>query len=242
MNPKDISSARKLFSSIKTKATRLKRARAVLCVPYLYIESLSRLKNIKIELGAQDAYHESEGAFTGRISTNMLKKAGVKYVILGHSEMRATGDTNKEVNKKIKKALEDRLMVVLCVGEIVRDEEGAYLSFISDELQESLMKVPKEFFKNVIVAYEPIWAVGAKSKNVDTPADFLEKAIFIRKILSHITEKHIAMKIPILYGGSVNENNCEGFLRDGKADGLLIGRASLDKDSFGAILKIADSI
>jgi triosephosphate isomerase len=172
----------------------------------------------------------------------MLKKAGIDYVICGHSEARALGDTNETVNKKIREAFLWRLIPILCVGERNRDEDGRYLEFIEEEIKTALFKVPKKLFTNLIVAYEPVWAIGENAQQASTPEDFLEKSIFIRKIITSLSDKETAMRVPILYGGSVDEHNAFGFLSEGKGDGLLVGRASLDAESFGEILSIAESL
>jgi len=240
MNPSDLLSAKKIFARVKSTVAKAKRTKVIMCVPYVYLYSLLGSGNGHIALGAQDAFWEEKGAFTGKISTRIIRAAGARYVILGHSEVRSLGDTDEVVNKKVRRALSERLMVVLCVGERVRDEEGKYLSFIGRQLDDALVKIPKPYFKNLIIAYEPVWAIGARAGGASTPEDFFEKSIFIRKVLSHIAGKDIAMKVSVLYGGSVDEKNAEGFLDVGRADGLLVGRASLDPDSFKKIILVAN--
>jgi len=193
-------------------------------------------------MGAQDAFYKKDGAFTGEISPAMLKKEGVEYLILGHSEKRALGDTNEIINKKLKLAIDYRLRVILCVGERERDDHGEYLNFIRSELEEGLKGLNKNYFKYLIVAYEPIWAIGKNAKSSSTPEDFLEKSIFIKKVLHKLTDRSTLEKIPILYGGSVDESNALSFLQAGEADGLLVGRASLDPARFNSILDIANSL
>ena len=242
MNPTDEASARKLFLRIKIKANKLRKVKAIICPPSIYLSSLANLSTSQCTLGAQDSFLETNGAFTGKISPLMIKRIGAHHVILGHSESRDSGDTDDIINKKIKKAFESQLIVILCVGEKERDHEGRYLEFLQNQLREGLFKIPKKLLKNLIVAYEPVWAIGVKAKGTSTPGDFLEKSIFIKKVLSHITDKDIAMNTPILYGGSVDEKNAEGFLKDGKADGLLVGRASLSSESFNEMLTIAEHV
>tara|TARA_Y100000310_G_C20595042_1_gene770076 strand:- start:614 stop:1369 length:756 start_codon:yes stop_codon:yes gene_type:complete len=239
MNPVTFREASALFKSIKMKVAR-RESKCVICPPSIYLDAFVNSPG-KCAIGAQDAYFEREGAFTGNISAAMLKKEGADYVILGHSERRSEGDTNEIVNKKVHAALTERLIVILCIGEHERDEEGAYLSFLNEEIQESLAGVAPAHFKNIVIAYEPIWAIGKKAKKPATPEDYLEKSIFIRKVVSTMTNKDIAMKLRILYGGSVNEKNAEEFFAIGRADGFLIGRASRNPDTYGAIVQIADN-
>lgn len=241
MNPENMKVAKQIFQKIKTKAGKFKKAKCVICPPFIYLDAFAKAHGT-CAIGAQDAFWEESGARTGEISASMISKLNVPYVILGHSERRELGDTNEIVNKKVIEALRQRLMVIVCVGEKTRDEEGSYLQFLQAEIEESLAKIPARYFKNIIVAYEPIWAIGEKAKKSSTPEDFLEKAIFIRKVLTQLTDKKIAMKIPILYGGSVNDANAAGFLQEGRADGLLIGRASRDPQIFGEILKTAHNV
>jgi len=191
-------------------------------------------------LGSQDVFHEAEGAYTGEVSVSNLKSVGVKYVILGHSERRAAGETNKDVNIKVKASLKAGLNTVVCVGEKVRDEHAEYLHHLKVELKESLQGVTPVAAKKLVIAYEPIWAVGKNAKKADTPQETQETILFLRKILTEIFNKKIAMTMPIIYGGSVNPKNAVSFITDGGADGLLIGRASLNGTQFGKILKDSD--
>ena len=128
------------------------------------------------------------------------------------------------------------------MGERVRDEDGAYLSFVENELRQALAKVSKESLSRMVIAYEPVWAVGPKALRADTPEELFEMVIFIRKIVSKLFDADAAHKIQVLYGGSVDEKNAEGFLTKENANGLLVGRASLDAKRFNAILEVAEKI
>lgn len=242
MNPDSSRVASTLFQSYKTKGSRLRRAKVIICAPFVYLETLAKKQTTQCAVGAQSVFFEESGAHTGRVSPRMLRNLKVNYVIVGHSEQREGGVTNEIVNKKVKAAFDERLKVVLCIGEHERDDEGEYLSYIKEQLKVGLGKIPKKFYVHLIVAYEPIWAIGEHARGASTPEDFLEQALYIRKVLAQLTDKETAMKVPVLYGGSVNEQNAEGFLREGRADGLLVGRASLDADSFKEILSLADTI
>jgi triosephosphate isomerase len=241
LNPKTLREAKSIFEKIKKSASRRKKVEVVLCPSFLYLESFVKNSG-QCFIGAQDVFWEEEGAFTGQISASQLSDLGVSYVIIGHSERREYGgDTNEQINKKILEALRFRLRVIFCIGEVARDEEGNYLTFLAKELEEGLFKVPEKFYKNLVIAYEPIWAIGEKGK-ASTPEDFLEKSIFIKKVLTGIVDKKTALKVPVLYGGSVDENNAEEFMSLGKGDGLLVGRASLDPKSFNEILNKGEHV
>ncbi len=244
MAPVTMKEAKVTLGAIKKTASNLRNVQTVVCPPFIYLSELKKtVSGNRCVLGAQDSFWgSSEKAHTGEISPEMLSMLGVKYVILGHSEKRAFGESNETVNKKVKECLKEDFKVVLCVGESERDEHGEYTKFIKDELAESLAKIGKKDLKNIIVAYEPIWAIGKKAKRAAQPEDSLEVSILIKKILADMFGKDIAMKVPILYGGSVNSDNTESFLVDGGADGLLVGRASLDAKKFSNILKISNSV
>jgi len=243
MNPQSLKGAKNIFGEIKKTAVKLKKVETVICPPFVYMtlgDSVSKLKS-SVKMGSQDLFWEEKGSYTGEISVKMLKDLGVKYVIVGHSERREyLKETNEIINKKIKTALKEGLKVIFCVGEKNR-EPGVYLRFIKEEIEEGLKGVQKKFLKNLIVAYEPIWAIG-KGKNAATPEDVLQMGIYIKRILLPVAGKDIARNIPILYGGSANINNAEDFLVNGGIQGLLIGRESLIPKHFNEILRIAEKV
>jgi len=241
MNPKTLREARALFSSIKKTGNKLRNVQTVVCPPYPYLAELQKtVSGHRVVLGAQDVFSEPEGAYTGEVSISNLKSVGVKYVILGHSERRAAGETNKDVNTKVKASLKSGLAAVVCVGEKLRDEHAEYLHHLRVELKESLQGLTVSSVKKLIIAYEPIWAVGKNAKKADTPKETQETILFLRKILAEIFNKKIAMNIPIIYGGSVNPQNAGLFVTEGGADGLLVGRASLNRTQFNKILSVSD--
>lgn len=246
MHPRSVPEAVVLFEKIKNVALGLKGAKAVVCPPAVFLSELARelpKKQEKILLGAQDVFWEMEGAFTGEISPFQLSSVGVKYVIVGHSERRALGDNERTVAQKIAITLKSGFSGILCVGEKERDLEGEYFHFIESQLKSALTGIEKKDVKRLIVAYEPIWAISTtQSSRPATPADFLEMSLFIRKVLADMFGSALAKNTPVLYGGSVNDANAEMFLREGEADGLLVGGASLDAKKFGEILRMADSL
>ncbi len=241
MNPISGKEAEKLFTGVAKGFSSLKKTEVVICPPYLYLEKLKKISK-KIILGAQDSFWGDIGPFTGEISGEMLKNIEVRYVILGHSDRRALGEDNFSINKKIKGALSIGLIPILCVGDKERNENHEYFNFVKNQIEEGLNGISKELISKVIIAYEPVWALSTTFPRKDeTKADFLEMAIFIRKIL---TDKIGGKtKIPkIIYGGSVNEKNISEFMSDGGIDGVLVGGASLDAKKFLEIIKITEKI
>jgi len=226
-----------LFAATKRAAKKARRVKLVVCPPAVYLPFFKKGENLA--LGGQDSFTADEGAYTGQISPAMLQHVGAEYVIVGHSERRARGETDEEISRKVKLAIRHGLYGILCVGERERDDGHRYLKLLRDQFVTAVSQIPKTMFNRLILAYEPVWAIGAGAKASDTPGGFLEQKIFLRKILNEILPKKQAMEIPILYGGSVNDDNASGFLDQGEADGLLVGRASLYPQVFKSILEQA---
>lgn len=240
MNPTGLSDAKRIFTKIKTPIGKFKGVEIVVCPPAIFLGSLGSAKNLK--LGAQDGFYESAGAYTGSISLAMLKSMGIEYVLVGHSERRQAGETDEVINKKIKAGLREGLKIVLCIGENVHDENGDYLKILQNQLTKALADLPKKYFSQIMVAHEPVWAIGSSAKGADTVESFVHNRLFIKKVLADLAGKKIGLSIPILYGGSVGIKNAKEFLIDGNADGLLVGRASLVPEDFIKIIKIADEL
>lgn len=237
MYPKSVKEAREKFTAIKKIAGSVRDVQTVVCPPALYLGDLKKIvSGHRCVLGAQNAWTEAEGAYTGEVSPLQLSSLGVSYVILGHSERRAMGETDELIQKKVAAALKAGLMVVLCVGEHVRDNDGGYLKHIGEQLALSLAGISKKDLSKIVVAYEPIWAIGAHAERAASPEDALEVAIFIKRILSDMHGKGGDV-VPVLYGGSVDAKNAGAFLAQSAISGLLVGRASLDPKVFSAILK-----
>lgn len=237
MNPQSLKEAKRIAGEIKTKA--------IICPPFVYLAELSA-KFKKMSFGVQDLFWENPpagGAYTGEISAAMAKNIGAKYAIIGHSERRELGDTDEIINKKIKTALKNGLKVIFCIGEKERDSEGEYLNFIKDQINEGLKGIPRKLLTNLIIVYEPVWAISShKSTKADNPESALRTAIFIRRMLLPIAGDQLARQIPIIYGGSVDVKNAEQFLKEGGIQGLLVGSQSLIPKNFNEILKIANKI
>jgi triosephosphate isomerase len=244
MNPLSSREAVAIVRRVKKEALKYSNVKTVLCPPVVFLNEIKKVLGAteRIGLGAQDCHYEREGAHTGSVSPYMIRNIGAQYVILGHSEKRAAGDTNEIVNLKIKLALKAGLKVILCVGEKERDEYGGYLDVIGRQLMESLVGLSRSQYNNILIAYEPIWAIGTNATHADSPEGFEHSALFIRKTISNVIGNKAALKVPVLYGGSVTPANAANFLGNGGADGLLVGRVSIEPSKFGEILKIANSI
>lgn len=242
MNPSTIGDAKKLFLSVKDVASRLRNVNVVIAPPTPFIGELRHLyTGRQLEFGVQNIYFEARGSYTGETSAEMAKSAGAKYAIIGHSERRAMGETNEDVNKKIAAALLQDLTIVLCIGEVDRDVHGNYFSFLEEELRSALKGIPRISLKYILIAYEPIWAIGKTGREAMRPHEVHETTLFLRKILAQMYDKKSAFAVPILYGGSVEPENTEDLLRDGGVSGFLVGHASLEASSFLPILKTANT-
>jgi triosephosphate isomerase (TIM) len=209
----------------------------VTCVPFIHVPHVLKQAKAPLFVGAQDVAGNTEIAQTGLIGASMLKQAGVTHCIIGHSEVRARGASDTTVAEATLRLLEKNIIPIICIGERERDPQGWYLSLIKDQLETVLATIPDAAIKKIVIAYEPIWAIGDKAEREATPAECFEMVLFIRKILAdHVGEK-AATKVPILYGGSVNEHNAKLFIHEGGAQGLLIGRVSLEPKRFNALAK-----
>lgn len=215
------------------------RAGYYLAVPDVFISTLLPLAK-KGSIGSQNISGTDLGAHTGLQTLSMYQSIGTQFTIIGHSEVRARGEGDDVVAKKVLASLSKKMMTVLCVGEEKRDLEGGYLGFIEKELKENLSLVDRSLFSNLVIAYEPIWAIG-KSVSA-TPAECFEAVIAIRRTLALLAGIDYAKKVAILYGGSVSKDNALMFLQEGGVDGLLIGHASTNPKDFITILEQASTI
>ena len=213
----------------------------VIATPFTVLTNVYEiLKSTNIKLGAQNMYFKDKGAYTGEISPKFLKEIGVEYVILGHSERR---DIFKEsdalINKKLKKSLSCNLKPIVCIGEHLEEREaGKTKEIIEYQINESFKDLTKEEMLKVVIAYEPIWAIG--TGKTATPEQAEEIHIFIREKLNNKFDMETANSIRIQYGGSIKPNNAEELFNKKNIDGGLVGGASLQADSFFQILKAAD--
>lgn len=204
-----------------------------LCPPYVYLSAVKDIiKGTDIHLGAQNGYFQPQGAFTGEVSFGMLKDIGCDYVIIGHSERRQIfKEDNDIINKKIKAALDAGLKPIFCVGELLEErQDNTTERVIRQQVEAGLDEIAPDNFQNIIVAYEPVWAIGT-GKNA-TSEQAQEVHSFIRKLLAHLSSETLARKVRIIYGGSVKPDNIGLLAAQEDIDGALVGGASLTAESF----------
>ena len=232
----------KLFAErLKGALPRVKRCSIVLCVPYVDIPAAVKiLKDSRVAVGAQNLHWETSGPYTGEVSAAMLADLDVKYVIIGHSERRALfGETDLTINKKLHAALDAGLRPIRCVGEDLEQRElGVTLEYISYQLKAALAGVTPEEMRRVVIAYEPIWAIG--TGNTATPEQAGEVCAAIRGVLRKLYGARIARSTTIQYGGSMNAANAQDLLNQEDVDGGLIGTAALDVEQFLQIIQTAN--
>lgn len=212
----------------------------ILCVPFTDLQTAVGLTSgTPLKVGAQNLHFEKSGAFTGEVSAPMLKEIGAEYVIIGHSERREYfGETNETVNKKIFAALEEGLKVILCVGEtLAQRESGITREWVSLQVKAALCGIDQKQMKDIIIAYEPIWAIGTGKTATAGQAE--EVCFYVREAVSELYGLEIAQGLTIQYGGSMNAKNAKELLMQYNVDGGLIGGASLKAADFAAIVGAA---
>jgi triosephosphate isomerase (TIM) len=218
----------------------LDKAEVVVCPPFTSLAMAGELlKGKKIGLGAQNIHQKDEGAYTGEISAPMIKSLNCEYVILGHSERRQYfGEPNHLINAKVKNALNNGIKPILCVGETLEERENnLHLKIVDEQVTLGLKEISVENMKNVIVAYEPVWAIG--TGKTASPAQANDMHVAIREALENLFGKETADNTRILYGGSVNDKNSAELFAKPDIDGGLIGGASLKAENFIQIIKSA---
>jgi len=216
-----------LFNSIKTVVAKLDYTRMVCCPPHMYVNQVVKQANHpNYQVGGQDAYPEESGSRTGETSVLMMKNAGVDYVLLGHSERRHL-ETKSDISRKVTAVLEHGMKPIICVGEETRDKH--WKKALAQQLRDVFNRVPKKEPENIIIAYEPIWAISSDKKNPATSTEYMEALEVIKKELHKIFKTVKAVeKIRFLYGGSLDDKNIEDFLRHAEVNGFLVGRVSHD--------------
>jgi triosephosphate isomerase len=234
----DTAGARQLAAGVVQGLGKEGRVTVAVCPPLPYLGAVAEvLRGSPVGLGAQNVYPENEGAFTGEVSPAMLRDVGCRYVIVGHSERRhKLGETDEFINRKVRAALAGGLQVILCVGETLEEREADRTEgVLNEQLTGGLAEVPAEALRGVVLAYEPVWAIGT-GRNA-TPAQAQEAHAFLRRRVGELCGADAAKGLLIQYGGSVKPDNAASLLRQPDVDGALVGGASLKADQFLAIVR-----
>ncbi len=242
---KNIVEAIELSNGLKRELFKLdfEAVDVVICPPFTALAEVAEVLNESdISLGAQNMHWQDEGAFTGEVSALMLKEAGCRYVIIGHSERRQFfGETNETVNKKINAALKHGLSPIVCVGENLKERENnKTFDVIEDHIKNGLAGLNPDDILKIVIAYEPVWAIG--TGKTATPAQAQEAHKFIRDLLKKMYSEEISSNVRIQYGGSVKPENALELMQQPDVDGALVGGASLKIDSFTAIVTRASEV
>ena len=240
---KNLKDGQDLAVALRRDLYKIENVDIVICPPFTLLAYLAdALETSNIGVGGQDLYWQEEGAFTGEVSPMMLKDAGCQYVIIGHSERRQFfGETNETVNKKIKAALKCGLTSIVCVGENLQEREAnKTFKVIEDHVNNGLSGISASDMLKLVVAYEPVWAIG--TGKTATPEQAQEVHKFIRDLLKKNYSQEVADSVRIQYGGSVKPENIIELMNKPDVDGALVGGASLKADSFSAIVTKASEV
>jgi triosephosphate isomerase len=226
-----------LAKAVVSGAGKFPRVDLAVCPPSVYLDAVGQtIKGSEVALGAQNMYHEAAGAFTGEVSAAMLTDVGCRYVILGHSERRhILGETDEQINRKVLAALAAGLIPIVCVGELLSEREaGQTAAVIRRQFEGSLAGLSAEQMQKVVIAYEPVWAIG--TGKVATPQQAQEVHLDLRKLIASRYNADLAQTVRIQYGGSVKPSNAAELLSQPDIDGALVGGASLKADDFLGIV------
>lgn len=235
---KTVERAINLVGELAEIVSEVKDVEIVVCPPFTALDAvIDTAAGTNIEVGAQNMHWETEGAFTGEISPLMLKQMGCSYVILGHSERRQYfGETDENVNKKLKSSFKYQLVPIVCVGETLEQrEQGITEQVIRTQVEAGLANLDNSEVSGLVVAYEPVWAIG--TGKTASNSDAQQVIGFIRKTIAEMYGSDLAEQVRILYGGSVKPDNIKGLMEEKDIDGALVGGASLEAQSFAHIVK-----
>jgi len=236
LNPQTLKEATALATGVaKSHKKTAEPYVAVAPSPVHMTEVSSKIRNSSISISAQNVSTESMGAFTGEVSAMQLRDLGAEFVIIGHSERRAMGETNDEIRTKTTQALKNKLTPIVCIGESKRDSHGDFFSFVETQIRSLCKELTPAQMKKVIIAYEPIWAIG--TGKTATAGDVKEMQLFIVTILTKQYDRNVAKAVRQLYGGSVKPHNAEELQKEGGMNGFLVGGASLKAKDFLEIIK-----
>ena len=241
MNPASLADAKKLFIDVRKKTRSLHNVTIVVAPPAIFLSDLARLSpSGRVGIAAQNVWPEATGAQTGEISTPMVVSAGATYAIVGHSELRAQGMDDTGVHKRLQAVLRAKITPIVCVGELERDPDGEFFLALERQLRVALQGLKKAEVMRIIIAYEPVWAIG--SGTTPTGADIYEIRLFIEKSITKLFDRATARKVTVLYGGSVNADNASALFHEGDVNGFLVGGASLHPDIFATVCKSVQTV
>lgn len=235
---KTLSEATRFVEQVKGSIPSPEKVDSVVCAPFLFLERLvSQAKDSDLKIGAQNMHFEEKGAYTGEVSPVALKDIGVDYVIIGHSERRESfSETDESVNKKVHAAFQHELKPIVCVGETLGEREaGTTNDVVGRQVEKGLAGLSPELAKQVVIAYEPIWAIGTGKSSSAADAD--EVCGYIRQVVEKMYSKEVSDSVRIQYGGSVKPENIAEYMAEANIDGALVGGASLEADSFLKLLE-----
>jgi len=232
---------RRLVLALKNRLAGIdSHADVVVCPPFVSLEAaVDSARGSRILVGAQDVFWERSGAYTGGVSVEMLEAVGVRYVLIGHSERRSVfGETDEDVNRKLRRVLEGTMIPIVCVGETLEEREsGLTRDVVTRQVTLAMSSVAPDQTGRIVMAYEPVWAIG--TGRTATPEGANEVHVLIRGVLAGILSRSSADGIQILYGGSVKPENAAGLMSQSDVDGVLVGGASLDPAGFAEIVRAA---
>lgn len=242
MNPPTVKEAVLLAHGIERGASRYRNVEVIVAPPFHFLMSLGRVLK-RVHLGAQDSAWAEAGPYTGEVSWLQLQSIGVRHVIVGHSERRLhMGETDDMIQKKVDALLRHGMTPIVCIGERMRIGNDIP-AVVGDQLKTALNGIARRVVKNLVVAYEPIWAISTvPGARPDTPDNAFRTKVYIQKILTGLYGRAAAQAVRIIYGGSVRSENAAPFLKEGKMDGALVGGASLDSGEFIRIIHASSTI
>ncbi len=228
--------AKALFATAKRLSAQ-HDTEIVLAVPTPYLGLLSPSNRSKVAFAAQNISAGTGGAATGEVTAALLKELGVTYTLVGHSERRALGETDEMVSDKVRHAHANQIIPIVCVGEKERDPDAHYLQLLRAQIHAVFEPLAQKERQQTILAYEPIWAIGKTASEAMSPRDLTEMTLYIRKVLGEYLPGRSALKVKLLYGGSVEPSNIRSLAEGTGVDGFLPGHASADSDIFSALVK-----
>jgi triosephosphate isomerase (TIM) len=229
--------AKKLLALAKRLAGKARRAKIVLAPSFAHLGLLASGNRSKVKFASQDISSTSVGPATGEVSGATLRNIGAEYVIVGHSERRTMGESDALIAEKVKRAIANGLIPILCIGEKERDADARYLMDLKKQLRAVYEPLSARDRLRIIVAYEPVWAIGKHAGDALAASDLREMVLYIRKALSEYLPGKSAKVAPVIYGGSVEPTNIRGLAGGSGVDGFLVGHASVDPGLFAALVK-----